>query len=123
MDDEERATSPATSTYRAREVLAPPQPIFGRQHDVTTCVLLRGKGGAALATTVREDRATGTGTHPQAEAVGLGTTAVVRLEGALAHSGAPENESLWRDIAWLSPCAHEETRVFARVAPLNDHYQ
>lgn len=68
---------------------------------------LRGEFGAALATTVREDGAAGTGTHPETEAVGLGTTAVVRLEGALAHSGAPENKSFRRDIAWLSPCAHE----------------
>jgi hypothetical protein len=32
-----------------------------------------------------EDRPTGARAHPQAEAVRLGTTAVVRLEGALAH--------------------------------------
>jgi hypothetical protein len=36
VDDEERATSPATSSYRGREVLAPPQPVLGGQHDVMT---------------------------------------------------------------------------------------
>jgi len=36
MDDEERATGPATPSYRGREVLAPPQPMLGRQHDVMT---------------------------------------------------------------------------------------
>ncbi|GAA2945850.1 hypothetical protein GCM10010446_33880 [Streptomyces enissocaesilis] len=41
--------------------------------------------------------------------MGLGATTVVRLEGALAHSGAPE-VVWWRGIAWLSPCAHEEAR-------------
>lgn len=36
VDDEGRATSPATPSYRGREVLAPPQPMLGRQHDVMT---------------------------------------------------------------------------------------
>jgi hypothetical protein len=36
MDDEERASGPASSAYRGREVFAPPQPMLGRQHDVMT---------------------------------------------------------------------------------------
>jgi hypothetical protein len=36
MDDEERAAGPASPSYRGREVLAPPQPMLGRQHDVMT---------------------------------------------------------------------------------------
>lgn len=36
VDDEGRAAGPATSSYRGREVLAPPQPMLGRQHDVMT---------------------------------------------------------------------------------------
>src|SRR3954453_19107845 len=40
---------------------------------------------AALAAASSQDRATGAGAHAQAEAVGLGPTAVVRLERALAH--------------------------------------
>jgi len=40
---------------------------------------------AALATTTREDRAAGAGAHAQTEAMGLGATPVVRLEGALGH--------------------------------------
>ena len=32
-----------------------------------------------------QDGATGAGTHPQAEAMGLGPATVVRLKGALAH--------------------------------------
>lgn len=36
MDDEVRATSPTTSANRGREVLAPPQPVLGGQHDVMT---------------------------------------------------------------------------------------
>jgi hypothetical protein len=34
VDDEEWASGPASSAYRGREVLAPPQPMLGRQHDV-----------------------------------------------------------------------------------------
>ncbi len=37
MDDEKRAAGPASSAYRGREVLAPPQPMLGRQH-VMTCL-------------------------------------------------------------------------------------
>src|SRR5688572_20178058 len=40
---------------------------------------------ATLAPTAGEDRPARAGTHPQPEAVGLGPTAVVRLERALAH--------------------------------------
>ncbi|EPH40498.1 hypothetical protein STRAU_6535 [Streptomyces aurantiacus JA 4570] len=36
MDDEKRAASPTTPSYRGREVFAPPQPMLGRQHDVMT---------------------------------------------------------------------------------------
>lgn len=36
VDDEERASGPAPSSYRGREVLAPPQPVLGGQHDVMT---------------------------------------------------------------------------------------
>lgn len=74
---------------------------------MTTCTRSGGQAGAALATAGRENRAAGTGPHTQTEAVGLRATTVVRLEGALAHSGAPVMIVCWRDIAWLSPCAHE----------------
>src|SRR3954447_23804525 len=40
---------------------------------------------ATLAPTAGDDRPAGAGAHPQPEAVRLGPTAVVRLEGALAH--------------------------------------
>lgn len=36
VDDEGRAPGPAASSYRGREVLAPPQPVLGGQHDVMT---------------------------------------------------------------------------------------
>ncbi|KUL26965.1 hypothetical protein ADL12_31155 [Streptomyces regalis] len=36
MDDEVLASCPASSSYRGREVLAPPQPVLGGQHDVMT---------------------------------------------------------------------------------------
>jgi hypothetical protein len=36
VDDESRAACPTTSSYRGREVLAPPQPVLGGQHDGMT---------------------------------------------------------------------------------------
>jgi hypothetical protein len=36
VDDEVRASCPTASPYRGREVLAPPQPVLGGQHDVMT---------------------------------------------------------------------------------------
>ena len=44
---------------------------------------------ATLAPTAGEDRPARAGAHPQPEAVGLGPTAVVRLERALAHEVLP----------------------------------
>lgn len=89
VDDQQWPSSPASSAYRDREFFAPPQPMLGRQH-VMTCRKSGGQTGATLATAGRENRAAGTGAHPQPEPVGLGATTVVRLEGALTHSGAPE---------------------------------
>ncbi len=51
-----------------------------------------GSGGQARATLGAargDDRTSGPGAHAQPEAVGLRAAAVVRLERALAHSGAP----------------------------------
>jgi hypothetical protein len=48
---------------------------------------------AALATPGLQDGASGAGSHPQTEAVGLGPAAVVRLEGPLAHGLAPSQSS------------------------------
>lgn len=113
VDDEKRASGPASSAYRGREVLAPPQPMLGRQHDVMTCTRSGGQAGATLATAGRQDGAAGTGAHTQPEAVGLRATTVVRLEGALAHSGAPVM------IRWLAGCRLAVTvrpRV-ARITP------
>lgn len=36
VDDEMLTPGPAPSSYRGREVLAPPQPVVGGQHDFTT---------------------------------------------------------------------------------------
>lgn len=91
VHDEKRASGPAPPAYRGCKVLAPPQPIFGRQHVMDLGSGCSGRQtGATLATAGRENRAAGTGAHTQPEAVGLRAAAVVRLEGALAHSGAPE---------------------------------
>lgn len=111
MNDKERAPGPASPAYRGRKVLAPPQPILGRQHVMDLGCCSGRQAGATLATAGREDRAAGTGPHAQTETVGLRATAVVRLEGALAHSGLQEyllsqERQMW-GVDWLSPCAHE----------------
>lgn len=69
------------------------------------------QAGAALGAAVRDDRATGTRPHPQPETVGLGAAAVVRLEGALAHSGAPGNLSLNETAWWRRPAVTVRPRV------------
>jgi hypothetical protein len=65
------------------------RPIVGSSHNAVGFgehrERLSREFGAALAATVREDRATGTRAHAKAEAVHLGTTTVVGLEGSLAH--------------------------------------
>src|SRR4051812_41822508 len=56
VNDQKRSSGPASSTYRAREVLPPPQPILGGQHGITPRASVRsgGQTGAALATAGRE---------------------------------------------------------------------
>jgi hypothetical protein len=49
------------------------------------------KAVAPLGAARRQDRTAGAGAHAQPEAVGLRAPAVVRLEGALAHVGAPSS--------------------------------
>src|SRR3954464_7378303 len=62
-----------------------------------------GELAPALAAPRRDDRAPGTGTHPQPEAVRLGAAAVVRLEGALAHGRTPSVATL-RRRTWSRGC-------------------
>lgn len=80
-----------------------------------TCKRSGGQVGATLATAGREDRAAGTGAHTQPEAVGLRATTVVRLEGALAHSGAPEMTRVLAGHRLAVTVRPRETRVNAIV--------
>ncbi len=80
---------------------------------MTTCTRSGGQAGATLAAAGRENRAAGTGTHPQPEAVGLRATTVVRLEGALAHSGAPEKTRVLAGHRLAVTVRPRETRVNA----------
>lgn len=59
---------------------------FNSHRDVDRRVSYLGRQfGAALATTGCQDGTAGTGTHTKAEAVLLGSTAVIRLKSPLAH--------------------------------------
>jgi hypothetical protein len=67
------------AAHGGAEVIRPRNPVRPGQQR------LSGEFGATLATTSRQDGATGAGAHAQPESVHLGTTTVVRLEGSLAH--------------------------------------
>lgn len=114
MDDEQRATGPAPSSYCGCEVLAPPQPILGRQH-VMTCTRSGGQAGATLATAGRQNGTTGARAHTETETVGLRATTVVRLEGALAHSGAPEMNRVMAGHRLAVTVRPRVAREYARV--------
>src|SRR5438309_5992167 len=60
---------------------------------------------ATLAPTAGDDRPARAGPHPQPEAVGLGPTAVVRLEGALAHEVLLRHDIGGRTSAGGRACA------------------
>src|SRR5829696_6205745 len=64
---------------------------------------------ATLAPTTGEDRPARAGAHPQPEAVGLGPSAVVRLERALAHEVLPLH-----DIGGAHPPVGGHTRGAGR---------
>ena len=82
-----------------------------------------GEAVAALATARGQDRATRTGAHAQSETVGLVTTTVVRLEGALAHGSSLHSRGLLKtgprpgrrarhargQVRQLAPLAHATT--------------
>jgi len=79
VHDEGGVPTSHTTAHREREVASLTHPVRRAQH---------GSGRelrAPLATTSREDRAAGAGTHTETEAVHLGTTPVVRLKSPLGH--------------------------------------
>lgn len=78
--------SPRTTAFGARRAARRPAG-SGRQF------------AAALAATGRQDGAAGAGAHPKPEPVGLRPTAVVRLEGPLAHGLAPSQSEPRRRCA------------------------
>ena len=93
VNDDRPATNPLTGAHSGAEVRGPPHPVRCRQHGGgMTAGYAAGSGrqlGAALAASRSDDGAPGACAHTQPEAVRLRTTAVVRLEGALAHGRAP----------------------------------
>jgi hypothetical protein len=98
MNDQSPTAGSTATADRCGEVRATPQSLRRGKHgylDIPTG-LNAGSGrqrAAALGTARRKDGATGTGAHAQPETVGLGTAAVVRLIGALAHVRTPSSTS------------------------------
>jgi hypothetical protein len=97
MDDEPLPTGPPAESDGGVEVRALPQSERGRKHGSSGFRATSGrKALTALSATSGKNRAAGPGAHAQPETVGLRTAAVVRLERALTHSGAPREESVRR---------------------------
>lgn len=96
VDDQGLAAGSAATADRCGEVGATPQSLRRGQHDYLGIPTGLAVGSsrqlaAALGPAGRQDGAAGTGAHAQPEAVGLGTPAVVRLVGALAHVKTPSS--------------------------------
>jgi hypothetical protein len=90
MDDEPRTSRSPAHPHRRGELGALAQPGRGRKHGTSRFRATSGrKALTALPTAGGENGATGASAHAQPKAVGLCAPAVVRLERALAHSGAP----------------------------------
>jgi len=78
----------STSTSNDRAIVAGQNDTIRLgEHDSGSLQQLCGELGAPLAATRTEDGAAGARAHAKTEAVHLGPTTVVRLEGSLAHSG------------------------------------
>lgn len=84
VDDHGRSSGAHTFANRPTEVGRTPKAVRRRKHRSG------GELDAALTTACGEDGAAGTGRHAGAEAVGLRTAPVVRLESPLAHEITPE---------------------------------
>jgi hypothetical protein len=94
VDDKPRASRPPTRPHGRGEVGALAQPGRGRKHGKSRFRATSGrKALTALPTASGEDGAAGASAHAQPKAVGLCAPAVVRLERALTHSGAPRKRS------------------------------
>lgn len=88
VDDAKCTSHAATRSHCAPVIVSPSNPILPRRHDREESGLGR-KLRAALAATSRKDCATGTGAHAGAETVNFGATAIIGLEGTLAHRKTP----------------------------------
>src|SRR6185437_3103005 len=109
--DEGRPPRPAPAADRAGELVAPLHSAVCGQH-----LKLGGKVASALGPARREDGPAGARAHAQPEAVGLGTTPVVRLEGALGHWGSRQvlirsaTPRCLKDVVWSACCSAARTR-------------
>lgn len=84
VGDAIRTPHAVTGSNDSTKVVSPGDSIPLRWHERKD-LRLRGKLRATLAATCDDDRAAGAGAHACAEAVHLGTSAVVGLESTLAH--------------------------------------
>lgn len=83
------------AAHRPGEVGTMMQPIRLRQHPSVRGRGSGSEGSAALTAARRDDGATGTGAHPETEAVNARPTTVVRLERPLALGHGQHSSSRW----------------------------
>jgi hypothetical protein len=104
-----RLYSPSAAFDRRREFRRPGHAVLRREQCSTKSEGSGGQFAAALAPATRHDRATGTGPHPQAEAMHPCTTPIVRLKCPLA-LGHGFLSSLHVVLAAPVPLASGQTR-------------
>ena len=105
VHDKPRTSRPTTGPHGHGEIGALAQPGRGRKHGDSRFRATSGrKALTALPTASGEDGAAGASAHAQPKAVGLCAPTVVRLERALAHSGAPRRDS-------VRPWSHRGRRI------------
>ncbi len=115
VHDECTAPGAGTTPDDGGEVTRPPHSVRPRNHE-SSCGLGSGRQGvAALAPASRDDGAPGACTHTQPEAVRLGTSAVVRLVGPLAHGRAPSR--LFGLTTTKYQCARNSLLRVSQLAP------
>jgi hypothetical protein len=123
MHDEQRASGPATPSYRGREVLAPPQPVLGGQHSMT-CV--RTQADRVERPLPRRDERIARPARVRMRSRKPWVFARRRLFGwkvrlltrGLQKCLSSRARRPWASL-WLSPCAHERsaTRVRCTASP------
>ena len=110
MDDQQRAPGPASSAYRGREVLAPPQPILGGQHGMDLVGDQADRRARPLPRRVARIARPARVRMRRRKPWVFARRRLFGWKVRLLTRGLQEccSRSDRRGVAWLSPCAHEK---------------